>query len=111
MAVYGIVNNISSFSLHSSDVGMSDVHNKGRVKVVICRHTVLILFAQNNGIDDPFKNFCVASKVTSGIQFAFALSLRVPFNASSTTLFFDRYNFVDFFMAKKYSKYCNNFET
>ena len=43
-----------------------DVHNKGRVLVISGRHTVLILFAQGNGVDDPIKDFSVASKFTSG---------------------------------------------
>ena len=29
-----------------------DVHNKFRVEVISCRHTVLILFAQWNGVED-----------------------------------------------------------
>ena len=45
-----------------------DVHNKFRVEVISCRHTVLILFAQWNGVDDSVKYFCVASKVTSGVD-------------------------------------------
>ena len=40
-----------------------DVHSKVRVEVISCRHTVLILFAQWNGVED----FSVASEVTSGI--------------------------------------------
>ena len=43
-----------------------DVHNKGRVLVISGRHTVLILFAQGNGVDDLIKDFSVASKFTSG---------------------------------------------
>ena len=45
-----------------------DVHNKLRVEVISCRHTVLILFAQWNGVEDSVKDFCVASKVTSGVD-------------------------------------------
>ena len=55
------------------------------LKVVSGRHTVLILFAQ--GVDDRIKDFSVASKFTSGIdlrQVPFALSLKVPFSASSS---------------------------
>ena len=45
-----------------------DSHNKFRVEVISCRHTVLILFAQWNGVEDSVKDFCVASKVTSGVD-------------------------------------------
>ena len=45
-----------------------DVHNKVRVLDISCRHTVLILFAQWNGVKDSVKDFSVASKVTSGIH-------------------------------------------
>ena len=45
-----------------------DVHNKFRVEVISCRHTVLILFAQWNGVEDSVKDFCVAIKVTSGVD-------------------------------------------
>ena len=45
-----------------------DVHNKFRVEVISCRHTVMILFAQWNGVEDSVKDFCVASKVTSGVD-------------------------------------------
>ena len=38
-----------------------DVHSKVRVEVIICRHTVLILFAQWNGVEDSVKDFSVAS--------------------------------------------------
>ena len=58
-----------------------DVHRKVRVEVISCRDTVLILFAQCNGVEDSVKDFSVASEVTSGIdhgvriQCPFALSL------------------------------------
>ena len=45
-----------------------DVHNKDRVLIISGRHNVLILFAQGNGVEDPIKDFSVASKVTSGID-------------------------------------------
>ena len=67
-----------------------DVHSKFRVEVISCRHTVLILFAQWNGVKDSVKDLRVAGEVTSGIdhsiriQCPFALSLRVPFSASSS---------------------------
>ena len=44
-----------------------DVHRKVRVEVISCRDTVLILFAQWNGVEDSVKDFSVASEVTSGI--------------------------------------------
>ena len=44
-----------------------DVHNKVRVKVISCRHTVLMLFAYRNGVEDSVKDFSVASEVSSGI--------------------------------------------
>ena len=67
-----------------------DVHNKVRVSVVRGRYTVLILFAQGNDIDDLIKDFSVASKlplvltIVIWIQVPFALSLKVPFSASSS---------------------------
>ena len=36
--------------------------------MISSRHTVLILFAQGNGVDDYTKNFSEASKFTSGID-------------------------------------------
>ena len=45
-----------------------DVHSKVRVEVISCRHTVLIPFAQWNGVDDSVKDFSVAGEVTSGID-------------------------------------------
>ena len=45
-----------------------DVHSKVRVEVISCRHTVLILFAQWNIVEDSVKDFSVASEVTSGID-------------------------------------------
>ena len=45
-----------------------DVHSKVRVEVISCRHTVLILFAQWNGVKDSVKDFSVAGEVTSGID-------------------------------------------
>ena len=67
-----------------------DVHNKFRVEVISGHHTVLILFAQWNGVEDSVKDFCVASKVTTGVDHrrtdpvSIGLSLRVPFSASSS---------------------------
>ena len=60
------------------------------VEVISCRHTVLILYAQWNGVEDSVRDFSVASEVTSGIDhrrtdpMSFALSLKVPFSASSS---------------------------
>ena len=45
-----------------------DVHSKVRVEVINCRDTVLILFAQWNGVKDSVKGFSVAGEVTSGID-------------------------------------------
>ena len=67
-----------------------DVHSKVRVEVISCRHTVLIVFAQWNGVKDSVKDFSVAGEVTSGIDhrhtdpMSICLSLRVPFSTSSS---------------------------
>ena len=45
-----------------------DVHSKVRVEVISSRHTVLILFAQWNGVKNSVKDFSVACEVTSGID-------------------------------------------
>ena len=37
------------------------------MSTISCRHTVLILFAQWNGVEDSVKDFSIASEVTSGI--------------------------------------------
>ena len=46
----------------------ADVDNKVRVYFISYRHTVLILFAQGNVVEDSVKDFSVASKVTSSID-------------------------------------------
>ena len=45
-----------------------DIHSKVRVEVISCRHTVLILFAQWNGVKDSVKDFIVAGEVTFSID-------------------------------------------
>ena len=47
---------------------MSTAKLGGRVEVISNRHTVLILSAQWNGVEDSFKDFSVASEVTFGID-------------------------------------------
>ena len=64
MAVYVVVDRFNFFVIYLC----WDVHNKVRVWVISCRHTVLILFAQRNGVEDSVEDFIVASKVTSGID-------------------------------------------
>ena len=57
-------------------------------QVISGRHTVLILFAQGNGVDDPIKDFSVASKFTSGMDHRhldpLSISLKVAFSAFSS---------------------------
>ena len=79
-----------------------DVHSKVRVEVISCRHTVLILFAQWNGVKDSVKDFSVAGEVTSGIYhvhtdpMSICLESQSAFQCLLLYPVVDRYDIVDF---------------
>ena len=79
-----------------------DVHSKVRVEIISCRHTVLILFAQWNGVKDSVKDFSVAGEVTSGIDHRHTDPMSICLESQSAfqcLLFYpvvDRYDIVDF---------------
>ena len=79
-----------------------DVHSKVRVEVISCRHTVLILFAQWNGVKDTVKDFSVAGEVTSGIDhrhtgpMSICLESQSAFQCLLLNPVVDRYDIVDF---------------
>ena len=79
-----------------------DVHSKVMVEVISSRHTVLILFAQWNGVKLSVKDFSVASEVTSGIDHRHSDPVSVCFESQSAfqcLLLYpinDRYDIIDF---------------
>ena len=79
-----------------------DVHSKVRVEVISCRHTVLILFAQWNGVKDSVKDFSVAGEVISGIDhrhtdpMSICLESQGAFQCLLLYPVVDRYDMVDF---------------
>ena len=79
-----------------------DVYSKVRVEVISCVHTVLILFAQWNGVKDSVKDFSVAGEVTSGIDnrhtdpMFICLESQSAFQCLLLYPVVDRYDIVDF---------------
>ena len=79
-----------------------DVHSKVRVEVISCRHTVLILFAQWNVVENSVKDFSVPSEVTSVIDHRHTNPVFICLESQSAFHCFlldpvvNRYDIVDF---------------